>query len=151
MNNLLAAWVHHSESILNDPLAAWVHQDEVSNAMNPNGGQQIDTNNDSSVCPLDLDPACYTDDDEYTFNAQSAITNYIEKHFKSTLDKTSRLAMHKEHPVPSTPATKAPKVDRFVTDYLKATFPGSDNAELMKVQSVLLKVQPNGMHVGRVD
>ena len=66
--------------------------------------------------------------------------HYIEKHFRSTLDKTSRLAMHKVHPVPSTLATKAPKVDRYVTNYLKATFPRSDDAELMKVQSTLLKV-----------
>ena len=38
------------------------------------------------------------------------------------------------------PATKAPKVDGFITDYLKGSFPKSDNAELMKVQSALLKV-----------
>ena len=48
--------------------------------------------------------------------------------------------MHKEHPVPNTPATKAPKVDGFVTDYLKAAFPKSDDGELIKVQSALLKV-----------
>ena len=60
--------------------------------------------------------------------------------------------MYKEHPVPNTPATKAPKVDESVTDYLKATFPRSNDGELMKVQSVLLKVcDPIGVHVGRVD
>ena len=139
-NSPLAARVHQSGSILNDSLAALVRQGEVSDAMNPNGGHQIDTNNDSSASPSDFDPPCYTADDEYTFESQSAITNYIEKHFKSTLDKTSRSAMHKEHSVPSTPAIKAPKVNRFVTDYLKATFPRSDYAELMKVQSALLKV-----------
>ena len=48
--------------------------------------------------------------------------------------------MHKEHPMPNTPATKAPKVDGFVTDYLKAAFPKSNNGELIKVQSALLKV-----------
>ena len=140
MNDPLAARVHQSGHNLNNPLAARVHQGEVNDAMNPNGGHQIDTNNDSSASPSDFDPACYTADDEYTFDAQSAITSYIEKHFRSTLDKTSRSAMHKEHPVPSTPATKAPKVDGFVTDFLKATFPRSDDAELMKVQSALLKV-----------
>ena len=57
------------------------------------------------------------------------------------LDKTSRSTMHKEHPIPSTPANKALKVDGFVTDYLKATFPRSNDAELMKIQSVLLKVR----------
>ena len=140
MNDPLDARVHQSGNNLNNPLVARVHQGEVNDAMNPNGGHQIDTNNDSSAGPSDFDPACYTADDEYTFDAQSAITSYIEKHFRSTLDKTSRLAMHKEHPVPSTPATKPPKVDGFVTDFLKATFPRSDDAELMKVQSALLKV-----------
>ena len=28
--------------------------------------------------------------------------------------------MHKEYPIPSTPATKVPKVDGFITDYLNA-------------------------------
>ena len=53
------------------------------------------------------------------------------------LDKTSRSAKHKEHPIPSTLATKAPKVNKFVTDYLKVR---SDDVELMKVQSTLFKV-----------
>ena len=136
----LAAWVHQSGSDMNDPLAARVHQGEVNDAMNPNGGHQIEINNENSTGPSDFDPARYTADDEYTFDAQSAITNYIEKHFRSTLDKTSRSAMHKEHPVPNTLATKAPKVDGFVTDYLKAAFPKSNDGELIKVQSALLKV-----------
>ena len=136
----LAARVHQSGSDMNDPLAARVHQGEVNDAMNPNGGHRIEINNENSAGPPDFDPAHYTADDEYTFDAQSAITNYIEKHFRSTLDKTSRSAMHKEHPVPNTPATKAPKVDGFVTDYLKAAFPKSDDGELIKVQSALLKV-----------
>ena len=128
---------------MNDLLAALVHQGEVSDAMNPNGGHQIDTNNDSSADPLDFDPPCYTADDEYMFDAQSAITNYIyrktfQKHAR--LDKTSRSAMHKEHSIPSTPAIKAPKVNGFITNYLKATFPRSDYAALTKVQSALLKV-----------
>ena len=69
MNNLLAAWVHQSESILNDPLTVQVHQGEVSDAMNPNKGHQIDTNNDSSAGPSDFNPPCYTADDEYMFDA----------------------------------------------------------------------------------
>ena len=48
--------------------------------------------------------------------------------------------MHKEHSIPSTPAIKALKVSGFITNYLKATFPRSDYAELTKVQSALLKV-----------
>ena len=48
--------------------------------------------------------------------------------------------MHKEHPVPNMTATKAPKVDGFITDYLKDSFPKSNDTELMKVQSAILKV-----------
>ena len=51
---------------------------------------------------------------EYTLVAQLAITNYIEKHFRKTLDKVSRPKIHKEHPVPNSPATKVPKVDGFI-------------------------------------
>ena len=49
---------------------------------------------------------------------------------------------HKEHPIPSTVTTKVPKVDGFVTDYLKVTFTRSDSAELkvQKVHFALLKV-----------
>ena len=118
----LAARVHQSGANTNDPLAARVHKSGVDDAINPSGGHQIETSNESSAGPADFDPARYTADDEYTFDAQSAITNYIEKHFRSTLDRTSRSAMHKEHPVPNTQTTKAPKVDGFVTDYLKAAF-----------------------------
>ena len=48
--------------------------------------------------------------------------------------------MHKQHPLPNTPVTKVLKVDGFVTDYLKATFPKSNDGELIKVHSSLLKV-----------
>ena len=58
-------------------------------------------------------------------DSQLAITNYIEKHFRSMVDKTSRSVMHKEYPIPSTPATKVPKVDGFITDYLNAISPGA--------------------------
>ena len=52
-----------------------VHQGEVNDAMNPDGGHQIDTNNDNSAGPSDFDAACYTAEDEYMFDAQLAI-NY---------------------------------------------------------------------------
>ena len=83
--------------------------------------------------PSDLGPEQYTADNEYTFVAQLAITDYIEKHFRWMFDKTSRPKMHKEHPVPNMPATKAPKVYGFITDYLKSSSPKSDDAEFMKV------------------
>ena len=136
----LVAWVHQSGASMNDPLAAWVHQSVVDDALNPNEGHQSDNSNWNNAGPLDFDPTQYTAEDEYTFVAQSAITNYIEKHFRNTLDKISRPKMHKEHPVPNTPATKAPKVDGFITEFLMGSFLRSDDTELTKVQSALLKV-----------
>ena len=69
----LVVRVHQLGANINDPLAARVHQSEVNDAINPNGGHQID--NDNSAGPSDFDPARYTTDDEYTFDAQSAITS----------------------------------------------------------------------------
>ena len=48
--------------------------------------------------------------------------------------------MHNKHPIPNTPATKVPKVDGFITQFLKGSFPKSDNTELTKVHCALLKV-----------
>ena len=69
------------------------------------------------------------------FDAPSVITNYIEKHFRSTLKQTSRLVMYKEHPVPNTLVTKEP-----ITNYLKPTLPRNNNVKLIEVQFVLLKM-----------
>ena len=55
-----------------------MHQGEVNDAMNPMGP----SNNNSSVSPSEFNPAHYTANDEYTFDAQSAITNYIQKHIR---------------------------------------------------------------------
>ena len=38
------------------------------------------------------------------------------------------------------PTTEVPKVDSFVTKYLKSNFPKSEDAELAKVKYALLKV-----------
>ena len=48
--------------------------------------------------------------------------------------------MHKTHPVPKTSATKVPKVDRFITDYLKSRFPKGEDSELAKIEAGLLRV-----------
>jgi len=58
------------------------------------GGHELDENIRSNAGVVDFDPDWYTADDEYTFDAQTAITDYIEKHFRRTLDKVSRPKMH---------------------------------------------------------
>ena len=78
-------------------------------------------------------------EDDITFAAQAVIMEYLEKHFRRTLSKASRSAMHKLHPVPRTTVMKPPVADQFAKDYLKACFPKQDG-ELVKLQSVMLKV-----------
>ena len=47
----LAVRVHQSGCDMNDPLTARVHQGEVNDAMNQNGGHQIEINNENSAGP----------------------------------------------------------------------------------------------------
>ena len=42
-----------------------VHQGDVNDAMNPNGGHQIDNGHINRAGPLNLDPARFTAADEY--------------------------------------------------------------------------------------
>ena len=94
-----------------------------------------------TVClPSVFDPSAHAVEDEYTFPAQSPINEYLEKLFRSTLDKASRSAMHKAHPVPKTMVTRAPKVDHYATNHLKSRFPKGEDAELSKIQTALLRV-----------
>ena len=148
-SNPLAAGVHQLVNIGNSPLAAGVHQsganisdslaaDEqpgINDARDPHEGHQLE----SASIPPDFDPTSAALEDEYTFSAQSTITSYIEKHFRRTLDKASRTAMHKAHPIPKTEATKAPKVDRFMQDYLASRFPKSEDSDLARIQTAMLR------------
>ena len=59
-----------------------------------------------------------TSDDDFTFDTREVITEYLETHFRSSLHKDVRSAMHKAHPIPRTPVMQVPKVDRFVLDHL---------------------------------
>ena len=108
-------------------------------------GQQLELNNDhvqsqvSNPASHSFDPDIFDDEDDNTFVAQGVITEYLEKHFRRTLSKASRMAMHKAYPMPRTFAAKPPVVDKFVKDYLKSRYPKQDS-ELAKLQSVMLKV-----------
>ena len=107
-------------------------------------GKQLESNNDhmqpqiSNPTSLNFDPDLFYNEDDNTFVAQGVITEYLEKHFRCTLSKASRTAMHKAHPVPRTFAAKPPVVYKFVKDYLKSRYPKQDG-ELAKLQSAMLK------------
>ena len=163
-SSVLAAQTHQSDSTIsrqsasatNDPLASHIHQsgrdmDAQDSSQLNNGERQLDINTrhqlESYVAgvnnePLhhDFDPESLDTEDENTFTAHNTITEYLEKHFRRTLTKTTRAAMHKAHPVPRTAVTKAPIVDQFVKDYLKSRFPKQEDNDLGVLQSALLKV-----------
>ena len=108
---------------------------------------QLEINHSGHVHPQGVsatlhsfDPESLVTEDDNTFVAQEVITEYIEKHFRRTLNKTSRTAMHRAHPVPRTAVTKPPVVDQFVKGYLKSRFPKQEDGELAKLQSAMLKI-----------
>ena len=90
---------------------------------------------DSSVA---FDPTAVAPSDELMFDTHQVITNYLEQHFRSSLNKDVRNSMHKTHPVPRTPVMKVPKVDCFMADHLKERLPKSCDSELGTIQSALL-------------
>ena len=86
-----------------------------------------------------FDPASLTSEDDFTFVTLQVIVDYLEKHFRASLHKDARNAMHKAHPIARTPAMRVPKVDDFVQDHLKQRFPKSRDHELGAIQSALLR------------
>ena len=90
---------------------------------------------DNSVA---FDPAAVAPSDEFVFDTHEVITNYLEKHFRSSLDKDVRNSMHKMHPVPRTPVMKVLNVDRYMMDHLRQCFLKSHDGELGTVQAALL-------------
>ena len=84
-------------------------------------------------------PDTLDEEDNNTFQVPGMVKEYLEKHFRCTLSKASRTAMHKAHPVPRTTVIKPPVVDQFVKDYLKSRFAKQDS-ELAKLQAAMLKV-----------
>ena len=64
-NSPLAARVHLvGTSSTFDPLAVRVYQSEIHDAINPNGGHRLESDEQDLS---DFDPDQYSDDDEFTF------------------------------------------------------------------------------------
>ena len=78
-------------------------------------------------------------EDDFTFVTHQVIVDYLETHFRASLQKDARSAMHKTHPIPRTPVMRVPKVDGFMLDHLKQRFPKSCDHELGTIQAALLR------------
>ena len=72
---------------------------------------------------MNFDPHSVAAEDEFTFEAHSSINECLEEHMRHTLDKNTRRSMHRDHPIPNTPAMKPPQVDKFIRDHLASRFP----------------------------
>ena len=116
---LLVANVHHSREVNGQ------EADVPSSLVNPQVTEDLDEMDgiqpqgrsvDNLVA---FDPTAVAPSDEFVFDTHEVITNYLEKHFCSSLDKDIRNSMHKMHPVPRTPVIKVIKVDRYIMDHLR--------------------------------
>ena len=103
------------------------------------GSSRIPVNEGASGSGLNtFDPSSLAAGDIHVFDAPQIINEYVEKHFRAVLDKETRDIMFKEHPVPSTPVMRAPKVDEFMLGHLKSRFPRSNETQLRTIQNALL-------------
>jgi len=97
-----------------------------------------DTDSDSPPGIVDFDPASLVRSKEGTMKVSKPIQRYLDKHLKHCLTKEEREALFKEHPRPDLEATLAPKVDKYISDFLGKKFPREQDTELMKIQTAVL-------------
>lgn len=87
-----------------------------------------------------FEPAALAKSKEGSFKPPEELTTFMSKHFKRCLKKEEREAMFKDHPCPDISAATVPKADKYITDFLGKRFPKNQDAELMKVQAVVLGI-----------
>ena len=97
-----------------------------------------DADSDSPPGIVDFDPASLVRSKEGTMKVPKPIQRYLDKHLKHCLTKEEREALFKEHPRPDLEATLAPKVDKYISDFLGKKFPREQDTELMKIQTAVL-------------
>ena len=149
--NVLAAIVPHlvgGQNTLDDTTHDCSDPRDSQQEEDNQGGHQLNVRN-SDNDPHSLrsivgsvvyfDPHSVAAEDEFTFEAHSSINEYLEEHMRHTLDKKTRGPMHRDHPIPNTPAMKPPQVDKFIKDHLASRFPAREDGDLSRVQSALLR------------
>ena len=76
-------------------------------------------------------------DGEMDSNSTSGIID-LGRHLKHCLTKEQREALFKKHPRPDLEVTLAPRVDKYVSDFLGKKLPKEQDTEFMKIQTVVL-------------
>ena len=93
---------------------------------------------DSSNGLTDFDPASIVQTKDGALRVPKTIEKYLSRHLKHCLTKEEREALFREHPRPDVDATLAPRVDRYISDFLGKKFPKERDAELTKIQTAVL-------------
>lgn len=97
-----------------------------------------DIESDSATNITDFDPASIVQSKDGAIKVPRVIVKYLDRHLKRCLTKEEREALFREHPRPDLDVTLAPKVDRYISDFLGKKFPKEHDAELMKIQTAVL-------------
>lgn len=59
---------------------------------------------------------------------------YLDKYMKRCLSKEERDAMFEEHPKPDLQSCNPPRVDRYISEFLRKRLPRERDSELAKIQ-----------------
>ena len=82
-----------------------------------------ESDSDSSSGTLNFDPSSLVKSKEGTTKVPKTIQKYLDRHLKHCLSKDEREALFREHPRPDLEVTIAPKVDKYISDFLGKKFP----------------------------
>ena len=115
----------------------WSPDSESANSSKRHKGDE-DTDSDSPLGIADFDPAFLVQSRQGTMKVPRSIQKYLDKHLRHCFTKEEREALFREHPRPDLNATLAPKVDRYMSDFLGKKFPMDQDTRLMKIQTAVL-------------
>ena len=116
--------------------------EELEDTQEPTSKRRKQGEADLSGLPC-FDPAELVRSREGTFKAPKVIQQYVDKHFRRCLLKEERDALFKEHPRPDLDSCAAPKVDKYIVDFLGKRMPKEHDSELSRIQgSVLASARP---------
>ncbi len=85
-----------------------------------------------------FDPASLVRSKEGTFKALKLMKKYLDMHLRRCLTKEEWEALFKKHPRPDLDSCVAPKVDKYMGDFLGKRLPKEHDAELAKIQTAVL-------------
>lgn len=104
------------------------------------------TDTDSVADPVEasglpcFEPSSLIKSREGTFQVPPDMRKYLNRHLRRCLSKEEREALFKEHPRPNLESCTAPRVDKYISDFLGKRLPKEKDAELSKIQTAILAI-----------